>query len=91
MCCTCAEADDAKGRNCKGNLVKDVADAMGELDGVAVEGKIAQSQLPSGKFLILSDGVSEVETDKQPSPPKIFTQDADCRGRRLRIATPVRI
>lgn len=71
------------------HLVKAVADTLRERNGVAVDEKMTQAQLQSGQFLILFDGVSEVETDKQHSLREILrtSQNADFQGCRFLIAT----
>jgi len=73
----------------EGNLIKAIADTLRERDGVAVDSAIMKAQLQSGKFLILFDGINEVEGDKQKSLSEILrtAQHADFKSSRFLIAT----
>ena len=72
-----------------GNLLQAITDTLRQRDGVAVDEKIMQAQLQAGKFLILFDGVTEVETDRQQSLQEILrtARSADYQGCRFLITT----
>lgn len=71
------------------DLVKAVADTLRERDGVAVNEEVVQAQLQSGKFLILVDGLTEVEADKQQSLQEILrsARHADYRDCRFILSS----
>ena len=73
----------------KGNLVRAITDVLRERDGVATTEDIVRSQLSSGKYLVLFDGVSEVESDKVQALEEILrtARNADYRRCRFLIAT----
>jgi len=73
----------------EGSLVKAIAGALRERDGVAVDESVMQAQLQSGKYLILFDGVSEVEADKQGAINEILrtARNADFQNCRFLIST----
>jgi len=70
-------------------LTKAIADTLRERDGVAVNEEVIESQLQSGRFLVLFDGVSEVIADKQESLEEIVRtgKNADYRTCRFVIST----
>lgn len=72
-----------------GNLVKAISDVLREREGLAVTEEIVQTQLQSGRYLILFDGVSEIEQDKQDSLREILrtARHADYARCRFLIAT----
>ena len=72
-----------------GNLVKAIADTLRERDGVAVDEETTRTQLQSGRFLLLFDGITEVETNKQESLLEILRtcRHADFQGCRFLVST----
>lgn len=71
------------------NLIQAIADTLRERDGVATDERMIKAQLESGKFLILFDGITELETDKQQSLEDILrtARNADFQGCRFLITT----
>lgn len=72
-----------------GNLIDAITSTLRERDGVAVDKNIIQAQFESGKFLILFDGVSEIEGDQNKGLQEILrtAQSADYRNCRFVITT----
>jgi hypothetical protein len=72
-----------------GNLIKAIADTLRERDGVAVTEETITTQLQAGRYLILFDGVSEIEQDRQASLNEILrtAHHADYANCRFLIAT----
>lgn len=73
----------------EGSLLRAIADNLRERQGVAVDPEKMSAQLQSGKFLILFDGVSEIDGDKEKGLKEILrsAQNADYRSCRFLIAT----
>jgi hypothetical protein len=73
----------------EGSLVKAIADTLRERNGVAVDVESMSAQLQSGEFLILFDGVSEIDGDKERALKEILrtAQNADYQGCRFVIST----
>ena len=72
-----------------GNLIDSIASVLRERDGVAVNGNMIRAQLESGKYLILFDAVSEIETDQNKGLQEILRTagNADYRNCRFLITT----
>ena len=72
-----------------GSLIDAIASVLRERDRVAVDQNVTQAQLESGKFLVLVDGVSEIESDQNKGLQEILrtAQKADYRNCRFLITT----
>ncbi len=73
----------------EGDLTAAIAAVLRERDGVAVDATMMAAQLGAGGYLILFDGVSEVEGDKQEALRAILrvAQNADYHGCRFVLTT----
>jgi hypothetical protein len=73
----------------EGDLLKAAANTLRERHGVALDENLLHAQLQSGKFLILFDGITEVQADKQQSLQEILrtARHADFQSCRFVIAT----
>jgi predicted NACHT family NTPase len=71
------------------SLLKAIADTLRERDGIAVDESVVQAQLQSGKYLILFDGISEVDSDKLQAINDIIrtARNADFQNCRFLIST----
>jgi hypothetical protein len=72
-----------------GNLIEAIANVLRQRDGIAIDSDIVQAQMESGKFLILFDGVSEIEDDLDKGLQEILrtAQNADYSNCRFIIST----
>lgn len=71
------------------SLTKAIGNTLRERDGVAVDDKMMEAQLQTGKFLVLFDGVTEIQRDKQQGLQEILrtAKNADFRNCRFLIST----
>lgn len=73
----------------EGNLVESVSNALRERDSVAIDKDMTQAQLEAGNYLILFDGISEIDGDQNKALQEILriAQNADYRNCRFLITT----
>lgn len=73
----------------RGNLIQAIASVLRERDGIAANDAIVQSQLGSGNYLVLFDGVSEIDGDKDQSMGEILrtARNADYSRCRFLVTT----
>ena len=71
------------------NLIKTISNVLSKRDHVAVNEKVVKAQLESGGYLILFDGVSEIEGNQSKALKEILDTacNADYQGCRFVITT----
>jgi hypothetical protein len=72
-----------------GDTLDAIVGVLKERDGVAVTRETAQAQLETGKYLILFDGITEIDGDKNIGLKDIlrFAQNAEFRSSRFLISS----
>jgi hypothetical protein len=73
----------------EGNILDTIASVLRKRDGVPLDKDMVQAQLEIGKYLILFDGISEIEGDQAKGMHEIlsFAQNSDYRNNRFLLTS----